>query len=71
MLLLGFGTAIVHADALPQWLGWVGILIAVALAIPPALFIALIALLLWLAVVSVWLFVVVRKSSPAPQPATT
>lgn len=50
---LGSGIAILRGAALPKWLGWVAIVIGVAAVIPPVSVVALLALVLWTAVVSV------------------
>jgi len=71
---LGSGIAIVRGAALPRWLGWVAIVIGIAALVPPAGFFALLALAIWSLVVSILMFVRLRRpavsTSAVPQPAT-
>ncbi|MEH1130392.1 hypothetical protein [Micromonospora sp. CPCC 206061] len=55
LLLLASGLAFVYTAVLPRWLGWIAIVIGV-LILTPLGFFALLAWLLWIAVVSVLLF---------------
>jgi len=63
---LGSGLAIVRVRTLPQWLGWVAIVIAVLCVAGPLGFIGLVAGLLWILVVAVILLV--RKGTDADIP---
>jgi hypothetical protein len=62
VFLLSTGLSIVIHGALPKWLGWVAILLAV-LGATPAGFIAFVASALWIAVVSIMLKM---RGEPAP-----
>lgn len=62
------GVAILRGAALPKWLGWVLIVIGIALC-TPALFPALLVLLLWIIVASVLIYR--RSGSPTQAPAPT
>ncbi len=71
------GLAILRGAALPKWLGWVAIVLAIAVLIPPAGFPALFGFVIWSIVVSVLMYR--RTGAPAgthsaappaaPQPA--
>jgi len=67
------GLAILRGAALPKWLGWVAIVIGIAVLIPPASFPALFAFLLWSIVVSILMYLrtdaTASMSAAAPQPA--
>jgi hypothetical protein len=67
------GLAILRGAALPTWLGWVAIVIGIAVLIPPASFPALFAFVIWSIIVSVLMY---RRSgsaetigTPTAQPA--
>ncbi len=63
--------AILRGGQLPAWLGWVAIVMAIAFVIPPAIFAALIILVLWSAVVGVLVFkrwAAATPEAPAPAP---
>jgi hypothetical protein len=62
ILVLAGGLSILRSRALPRWLGWAAVVIAVA-SVTPAGFIAIMAGLAWIAIVSVLLFV--RGDAPA------
>jgi hypothetical protein len=70
---LGAGIAIVRGAALPNWLGWVAIVIGICALIPPVSFPSLLAFLLWTVVTAILVYQ--RSSSdkaasvPVPQPA--
>jgi hypothetical protein len=65
VFLLATGLAIVRSGALPAWLGWAALVFGVAALTPtPAAFLAVILMLIWIAVVSVMLFM--RAASPPP-----
>jgi hypothetical protein len=68
--LAGYGVAIVWTRALPPWLGWVAIVLAIASAIPPLFFFAGTVLLVWLVIVSVLMCVREFRSAASPVPAT-
>ena len=68
VFLLAAGLSIVRHGALPTWLGWAAIVIAVA-SITPAGFIAFLLAALWIAGVSVMLALRERRAGPTP-PAT-
>jgi hypothetical protein len=50
------GLAILRGAALPTWLGWVAIVIGVAVLIPPATFPALFAFVVWSIIVSILMY---------------
>jgi hypothetical protein len=58
LLMLGYGLAIVRAEAklLPVWLGWFALIVALAAVIPPISFVSLVGFLVWMLVASVLLF---------------
>ncbi len=60
------GLAILRGAPLPRWLGWVAIVIGIAVVIPPASFPALLVLLLWSLIVSILVYV---RSAPEAPPA--
>jgi hypothetical protein len=70
---LSAGLAILRGAALPKWLGWVAIVLAIVVIIPPASFPALLGFVIWSIVVSILMYV--RSGTPAdtgaptPQPA--
>jgi hypothetical protein len=71
---LGSGIAILRGARLPNWLGWVAIVIGVLAVIPPTSFPALFALVIWTAIVSVLMYLrsggpVGAASTPATEPA--
>jgi hypothetical protein len=65
------GLAILRGAALPKWLGWVAIVIGIAVLIPPASFPALLAFLIWSVIVSILMYLRSGGSAgaPAAQPA--
>jgi len=63
-LLLATGFVIVVSAALPRWLGWVTLVVAVV-AMTPVGFFALLAFIVWSVVVSVLLFIRERKQPSA------
>jgi hypothetical protein len=65
---IGNGVAILRGAPLPNWLGWVAIVIGIA-AFTPALFFALFALLVWVLVVSVLIYLRSGSATPAVAPA--
>lgn len=50
--LAGYGVAVAWTGALPRWLGWIALVLAVACLIPPILPVAGIGLLVWVIVVT-------------------
>ena len=68
--LAGYGIAIVWTGALPRWLGWLALVGAIAGAIPPLLFFALLAFLVWVLIVSILMLVREWRSSAAPEAAS-
>jgi Domain of unknown function (DUF4386) len=68
VLLLGAGLSIVRHGALPRWLGWVGIVLAV-IGMTPIGFVGFLGGALWVLVVSVLLTLRMRaEAPPAPVP---
>jgi hypothetical protein len=65
VFMFGNGLAIACTRVLPRWIGWIAVVIGIA-AVTPIGFIAFFALLGWVVVVSVLMFVRERR----PQPAT-
>ncbi|MFI4993413.1 MAG: hypothetical protein ACHQCH_07345 [Solirubrobacterales bacterium] len=65
------GLAILRGAALPKWLGWIAIVIGIAVLIPPASFPALLAFLIWSIIVSILMYLRSGGSvgAPAVQPA--
>ena len=55
-MMLGAAGLLLTETVLPRWLGWLALVLGVALFIPFADFIALIIALLWIIVVSVMLY---------------
>ena len=60
------GLAILRGAALPKWLGWVAIVIGIAVLIPPASFPALLAFLIWSIIVSILMYLRTDAVAPAP-----
>ncbi len=68
---LSSGLAILRGAPLPRWLGWVAIVLAIVVIIPPASFPALLAFVIWSVIVSILMYVRSGQpvpSAPAPQP---
>jgi|HubBroStandDraft_4_1064222.scaffolds.fasta_scaffold18033_4 hypothetical protein len=67
------GLAILRGAALPKWLGWVAIVLGIAVIIPPASFPALLGFVIWSIVVSILMYlrmgVPADTSTPVPQSA--
>ncbi|HTU77900.1 MAG TPA: hypothetical protein VMF09_04000 [Solirubrobacteraceae bacterium] len=68
------GLAILRGAALPKWLGWVAIVIGIAVLVPPASFPALLAVVIWSIVTSVLMYLrsggaAAVASTPVAQPA--
>jgi hypothetical protein len=68
VLILSSGLSIVRHGALPKWLGWVAILLAIV-ALTPIGFAAFIGTAIWILVVSVMLTLQARSGPSAPAPA--
>ncbi|HUK96464.1 MAG TPA: hypothetical protein VLV46_02325 [Gaiellaceae bacterium] len=58
------GIAIAQTAALPRWLGWVAILIGIVAAIPTIGFFALLAMIVWVAIVGILLCVRTPDTQP-------
>ncbi|HEX4323354.1 MAG TPA: hypothetical protein VHZ77_01865 [Gaiellaceae bacterium] len=67
IFLIGNGLAIVASAALPKWLGWIAVPLAVIAVTPLGWFVALFALPIWALIVSVLMFM--RREAPAAAPA--
>lgn len=67
--LVSAGISILRSGALPRWLGWVALVIALA-AMTPAGFFAFIATAIFIVVLSVMLLVRARRAGPPPASAT-
>jgi hypothetical protein len=63
VLLLASGLAIVRAGVLPSWLGWSALVLGVA-CLTPGGFFAIVLMLVWIAVVSVMLFMATSAVPP-------
>jgi hypothetical protein len=68
--LAGYGLAIAWTGALPRWLGWLAVVVAIASAVPPLLFFALLAFLVWVLIVSVLMLVREWRSQATPEAAS-
>jgi hypothetical protein len=66
VFLLASGLALVRNPVLPAWLGWVALVLGL-ISLTPVGFFAILAMLLWMVVVSVMLFM----ATPAAPPQTT
>jgi hypothetical protein len=67
VMLLATGLSVIRHGALPKWLGWVALLLAV-IAVTPIGFIAFLATGIWVLVVSVLLTLRARAAPPPPPP---
>lgn len=67
--LAGYGIAIAWTGALPRWLGWVALVLAIVCVIPPALPVAGLGLLVWVVVVTAMMLRREWRSSAAPTAA--
>ena len=67
IFLIGNGLAIVANAALPKWLGWIAVPLAVIAVTPLGWFVALFALPIWAVIVGVLMFI--RQDAPAPAAA--
>jgi hypothetical protein len=68
------GLAILRGADLPNWLGWVAVLLGIAAIVPPASFIALGVLVLWSLVVTIIMYrrsgePTIASATPIAQPA--
>jgi len=68
VLMLAIGVLVVRTRALPIWLGWVAVVIGIA-SVTPVGFIAFLAIILWVAIVSVLLYVRGGDVGPVERPA--
>jgi Domain of unknown function (DUF4386) len=66
IMMLSAGLSIVIHGALPKWLGWAAIVVAILSVAGPAFFIGLIGSALWIVVVSIMLSMRARSAPPAP-----
>jgi hypothetical protein len=69
VFLLSSGLAIVQTGALPRWLGWVAIVLAIV-GLTPVGFVAFMVGALWILVVSIMLAMRTRPAAPAAGPST-
>ncbi len=71
VFLIGNGLAIVSTAALPKWLGWIAVPLAIISVTPLGWFVAIFALPIWAVIVSVLMFM--RQEAPlaAPVPAAS
>jgi hypothetical protein len=69
VFLISVGIATLRTGALPVWLGWAALALAVV-GLTPIGFVAFIGTALWIAIVSVMLTMRSRATTPAPPPAT-
>jgi hypothetical protein len=67
IFLIGSGLAIVASAALPKWLGWIAVPLAVIAVTPLGWIVAIFALPIWALIVSVLMFL--RQAAPAPAAA--
>jgi hypothetical protein len=67
IFLIGSGLAIVASGALPKWLGWIAVPLAVIAVTPLGWLVAIFALPIWALIVSVLMFM--RQDAPAVAPA--
>ncbi|MFZ0343292.1 MAG: hypothetical protein WAL31_13285 [Gaiellaceae bacterium] len=67
IFLIGSGLAIVATGALPKWLGWIAVPLAVLAVTPLGWLVAIFALPIWTVIVSVLMFL--RQAAPAPAAA--
>jgi len=66
IFLIGNGLAIVAGAALPRWLGWIAVPLAVASVTPIGWFVAIFILPVWALIISVLMFM---RTAPATAPA--
>jgi hypothetical protein len=71
---IGSGVAILRGAPLPKWLGWVVIVLGIAVLVPPISFFALFGFAIWSVIVSILIFIrlgrIPAAGMPAPQPAS-
>jgi hypothetical protein len=65
LLALGSGLAILRGARLPKWLGWVAIVLGIAVLIPPASFPSLLGFAIWSTIVSILMY---RRIGGAQKP---
>jgi hypothetical protein len=63
---IGSGLAILRGARLPTWLGWVAIVLAIAVLIPPASFLALLVFAIWSVIVSILIYRRIGPATSAP-----
>jgi hypothetical protein len=66
--LMGAGASVINTEALPKWLGWVSVVLAV-LALTPLGFFVFLAMALWILIVSAVLYM--RGATPSPAARAT
>jgi hypothetical protein len=67
---IGYGIAFLISHVLPKWVGVVGIVLGIGITLPGAAsFFALLAIIVWVLMVSIWLFVK-RRPTPVMQTLT-
>jgi Domain of unknown function (DUF4386) len=71
IFLIGNGLAFVASGAMPKWLGWISVLLAVIAVTPLGWIVAIFALPVWAIIVSVLVFLRQGAPAPAPAPAAT
>jgi hypothetical protein len=60
---VGIGLAFIASVALPRWVGYVAVVLGIGIAIPPISFFPLLAMPVWMIMVSIWM-AVEKDSSP-------
>src|SRR5579862_413633 len=70
IFLVGNGLAIVADAALPKWLGWIAVPLAIIAVTPLGWLVAIFALPIWSLVVTALMFVRMGKAAPVVAPAT-
>jgi len=68
---IGSGLAILRGAQLPRWLGWVAIVLAIAVLVPPAAFPALLGFAIWSVIVSILIYRRTGPGAPAPSSDTS
>ena len=71
VMMLGAAGLLLTERVLPRWMGWLALLLGVALFVPFADFIALIITLVWIIVVSVMLYLAAEHRPAPPRTDTT
>ena len=71
VMLLGAAGLLLTETVLPRWLGWLALVLGVALFIPYADFFALVLALIWIIIVSVMLYLAAQRTAPARLASST